>query len=173
MKNLLLYACCLLSTAVLAATNLVSNAVTVTNRCATIVTYTMDTNGVAHVNDPTGRLIGTAEERALKIAADGQIDIASAAADAAGTAREEWDDFMATNDSHIVYISADFAPLPPTSADGSPGRITTARPTITTSGSTGRSTIRRRSPRESSTSAAPTGLTQPGRTGTTWKWCAA
>ena len=99
---------CILAFAANAATNLVSNAVIVTNRCATIVTYTMDTNGVAHVNDPTGRLIGTAEERALKIAADGQVDIASAAADAAGTAREEWDDFIATNDSHIVYIAADF-----------------------------------------------------------------
>ena len=90
-----------------AATNLVSNTAIVTNRVKQIVTYTMDTNGVAHVNDPTGRLIGTAEERALKVAAEGQTEIASAAADAAGTAMEEWNDFIRTNDTHVVYIAAD------------------------------------------------------------------
>ena len=92
-----------------AATNLVSNTVVITNEVKTIVTYTMEPDGTAHVNDPTGRLIGTAEEKALRVASEGQADIACAAADAAGTAREEWNEFIATNDTHIVYIAADFS----------------------------------------------------------------
>ena len=91
-----------------AATNLVSNVLVVTNQCKTIVTYTMETNGTAHVNDPTGRLIGTAEEAALRVAAEGQGAIASAAQVAAESARWEWDAFIATNDTHIVYIDAGF-----------------------------------------------------------------
>ena len=90
-----------------AATNFVSKAVIVTNQCARIVTYTMS-NGVARVDDPTGRLIGTAEERALKVAAEGQAEMASAAADAAGWAMEEWNTFSATTDVKVVYIDANF-----------------------------------------------------------------
>lgn len=91
-----------------AATNLVSNVLVVTNQCKTIVTYTMEKNGTARVNDPTGRLIGTAEEAALRVAAEGQGAIASAAQVAAESARWEWDAFIATNDTHIVYIDAGF-----------------------------------------------------------------
>ena len=97
----------LLASASIAATNLVSNTAIVTNRVQSIVTYTMS-NGVARVQDPSGKLIGTAEERALKIAAEGQADIASAAADAAGTAMEEWYTFTSTTDVNVVYIDAGF-----------------------------------------------------------------
>ena len=90
-----------------AATNLISNTAVVTNRCAQIVTYTMS-NDVARVQDPSGRLVGTAEERALKLAAEGQAEMASAAADAAGLAMEEWNTFAATTDVKVVYIDANF-----------------------------------------------------------------
>lgn len=90
-----------------AATNLVSNTAIVTNRCAQIITYTMS-NGVARVQDPTGKLVGTAEEAALRTAAEGQIEIAAAAADAAGTAMEEWREFIRTNDTHVLYIDGRF-----------------------------------------------------------------
>lgn len=97
----------LLVSATFAATNLVSNTAIVTNRCAQIVTYTMS-NGVARVQDPSGRIVGTAEEAALRIAAEGQVEIASAAADAAGTAMEEWNEFIRTNDTHVLYIDGRF-----------------------------------------------------------------
>ena len=92
-----------------AGTNLVSNIAVITNWNKEAVTFTRNADGTAHVNDPSGRLIGTAEAKALKVAADAHQTLTEEAGIAAESAMWHWSEFMRTNESSIVYLSMDFS----------------------------------------------------------------
>lgn len=91
-----------------AATNLVSNIAVITNWNKQIVTFRRNADGTAHIDDPSGRLIGTAEAKALQVSANVHQRMTEEANAAAHTAMWRWDEFIATNNSTIVYISAGF-----------------------------------------------------------------
>ena len=91
-----------------AGTNLVSNIAVITNWNKEIITFQRNADGTAHINDPSGRLIGTAEAKALQVTADAHQRMTEEADAAAQTAMWRWDEFMATNNTMIIYISAGF-----------------------------------------------------------------
>lgn len=91
-----------------AGTNLVSNIAVITNWNKEIVTFQRNADGTARINDPSGQLIGSAEAKALQVAADAHQRMTEEADAAAQTAMWRWDEFMATNNTMIIYISAGF-----------------------------------------------------------------
>ena len=91
-----------------AGTNRVSNIAVITNWNKEIITFQRNADGTARINDPSGQLIGTAEAKALQVAADAHQRMTEEADAAAQTAMWRCDEFMATNNTMIIYISAGF-----------------------------------------------------------------
>lgn len=109
MKNIVIIFV-LASNVALAGTNLVSNTAVITNWTKEVVTFTRNADGTATVNDPSGRLVGTSEAKALQVAANRHAELVNEADVAANSAMWGWEEFMRTNNSKIVYLAVDFGP---------------------------------------------------------------